>query len=363
MPVLLSFDPQTGKVSLKLDPSWWEFLIRKFAGKKEDTVLDYRTSHAKNTYAKSKMHWLEIPSDKGAITAPYEMVFDYRKRDPKSKSLGDFKKGESYTFPGELCPLKDTEIERRKAEKKLKKDNKPAVRVGEVTVTDQGISFLLQESWYYDQVGSNLSPDAKDAVEFVTSNSRDHGPESIRVTPRLWDMLQSGLNQELPSFAKSKLANTIGVAYGIKIHLKDGRLAVIRRLRSAEVDVYANMWHLPFSFALSHVPPLAADGAMEDLINPDLTQELEQETGLERSEIKITPLAFTRDLCRAGKPQFFFEIETNVDFEDLSQRMKKRREEYRGHSELLVLGDNIPADDKFDGSPELLAYLCLQHSI
>ena len=45
------------------------------------------------------------------------------------------------------------------------------------------------------------------------------------------------------------------------------------------------------------------------------------------------PLAFCRELCRGGKPQFFFEIDLDIRFEELKGLIRERaslKNEFKG---------------------------------
>jgi hypothetical protein len=350
---MLSFDfGPDGSVSVSFDPAWIEFLAKRFGRKLGDPSLNYSTAHSAAAYPETAGHLLALRSGSRRFEAPYICLVDYR--DAAFTTLGHYRNVGRYALPGELALLREAEAKRRESIGKLKKRDQPAVRVADVRVNaDKTVTFDLQEATYYDQVGSNLSVDAVLPATLGVDNSKVP-------TAREWDKVQCGSQGALPSYSVSRLANTIGVAIGIRANDQSGRPAIVVRKRGPDVDVYPNMWHVPFSFALSYTPPMPPSGTVEALINFDYAHELLQETGLEPAEVRrIRPLMLARDLVRAGKPQFFLEMETTLSFEDLNRRMKKHdSNEYRGSSRLVLLGE-VPSFIQEEGSPELLAFMCL----
>lgn len=347
----LDFGPD-GSVSVSFDPDWFEFLAKRFGRKLTDPSLNYATAHSSAAYPDIAGHLLAIQCGNRRFEAPYVCLVDYR--DAAFASLGHYGHVGRYTLPGELALLREAEVKRREATGKLRKRDQPAIRVANVHVNaDKTIAFELQDATYYDQVGSNLSVDALLPATLGVDTSK-------APTAREWDKVQSGAQGTLPSYSASRLANTIGVAIGIRADDQSGRPAIVVRKRGPDVDVYPNMWHVPFSFALSYTPPMPPSGTVEALINFDYANELLQETGLEPGEVRrIRPLMLARDLVRAGKPQFFLEMETTLPFEQLNRRMRKHdSNEYRGNSRLVLLGE-VPSFIQEEGSPELLAFMCL----
>lgn len=347
----LDFGPD-GSVSVSFDPDWIEFLAKRFGRKLTDPSLNYSTAHSAAAYSDTAGYRLSLQSRSGRIEAPYVCVVDYR--DAAFVSLGYFRNEGRYALPGELALLREAEVGRRTSSGKLSKRDQPAVRIADVRINpDKTVVFALQDATYYDQVGSNLSVDAPLPATLGVDSPRAS-------TAREWDKVQAGAQGSLPSLAASRLANTIGVAIGIRARDQAGRSAIVVRKRGPDVDVYPNMWHVPFSFALSFTPPMPRSGSLESLINFDYAHELMQETGLEPDEVlRIRPLMLARDLVRAGKPQFFLEMETTLSFENLNRKMNRHdSNEYRSSSRLVVLGEVPPFVDQ-DGSPELLAFMCL----
>lgn len=77
-------------------------------------------------------------------------------------------------------------------------------------------------------------------------------------------------------------------------------------------------------------PPVDTITELTDFAAQEVIRELHEETGLSESDIKsnpsfqIIPLAFTRELTRGGKPQFFFLIMMNKISEKELQKIFKK---------------------------------------
>jgi hypothetical protein len=329
-------------------------LIKHFFGKKETIDLDYRISTAKATYSDSHdIRWLEISTPRGTLSAPYDLIIDYRNW-PEGKSAGSFVLEGKYEIPAELMSHRDKVIEERKKKGKLRKGNNPAPRVKELKISPDGNPiFILERAFYYDQVGTNIIPERP-----FSSPIEIDGRVCTNV--REWDIAQAALIKKLPPFAASRLANTIGVAIGITSTTKSGQKVILRKLRSKDVDVYAGMWHVPFSFALTHsFFEGRIEGTFESLISLDYGHEFSEELGIDFADMERPKLlAFCRDLARAGKPQFFYEMESRLSFEELRKKSIESTREYKGKLEMFQM-DTYEKEKKVGYSPEFAAFILL----
>jgi len=317
----------------------WEFGIPfeeiinlfKYRHKNKDPYLIYNTDEIQAIYPNEKIKWLYLdkpnPLDR-RIYSPYELVFDYRQENWK-KNWGVVKfSPETYTFPKPLALHKNEMVNKFIKEGRLYKDKKngECVRLHQFNILPTGIpEYTVQKAYYYDQVGTNLTADHP-----FSKNLRSLQDSK---TVRDWDMIQSGGIDQPPEFNKSKLANTIGVAVGVTAKDSSGKVVPLRCKRSKNVAVYEGQWHVPLSFSLawtSIVDELKPNNLIEMIIH-DLAQELVQELDLELFDFKpIVPLAFCRDLLRAGKPQFFFLLESNLGVDQLISKAKLEKAEYKG---------------------------------
>jgi hypothetical protein len=330
-------------------------IIKQWYPYRKNKYLNYQTSYIEKEYSMTQMNWVEIRSEKEQVRAPYELVIDYRSW-PKDKSWGYVDYIGEYSFPGELSDHKELMIKSFKREGKLQKGNNAMPRVKKVEFSKNGIpTFYIQRAYYHDQIGTNLSLDFQnyDSKEFLYKNK-------LAKTVRDWDRLQCGIsNRKLPKLEQSVLANTIGVAIGISALNQEGFRVFLRRKRTNKVAVYPGMWHVPVSFALTPNDLKAKKKKLQDYIQYDLAAEITEEAGLEPTDLSpIRPIAFCRDLVRGGKPQFFFEMEATIPFEEIRRKIKDKTGEYNNtlwHAKEV----NIRKKGERGFSPELLAYTML----
>jgi hypothetical protein len=323
------------------------YIWNLLSGRKEDVYLDYRTSTAETNYAQSKINWLEIENKIGkVIHAPYDILVDYRKC-PTESSWGKYKFVGKFDFPNNLSAHREAMIEKFKKEGRLSRGDNPAPRVNKFEMIEGKPFFTLEEAFYSDQVGTNLTID----YPFVKSiEANGHKCDTVRE----WDIAQAGKTQTLPNFENSKLANTIGVAIGVTAQSQDGRHVILRRKRAEKMAVYAGMWHVPFSFALTMRNLSIDEEEMRNLIDPDWGHEFADELGLEFVDFEPPQiLAFCRDLARGGKPQFFFEMKSRLNFEELRKKISKKTPEFTGAVQKVTETDTAY-------SPELVAFTFLK---
>jgi len=327
------------------------YLLKKMPWKREE-FLDYSLTEVSKYY---KVPWIKISTSKGEISAPYQMIHDYRK--DKILNWGTTIVSNDYQFPSQLEHHRSQMIEVFEKKGLLKKGSSQCPRVFSFKLRKSIPHYKLQRAFYYDQVGSNLSLDYKLFTPLVVNGDNCF-------TVREWDILQAKMpTMDLPSFEKSKLANTIGVTIGVSSKTKGGEKVILKRKRSSKVAVYANMWSNPFGFALAleNDCPLNTEIKIEDLIRRDYNHEFATELGLEFSDFNPPkPIAFCRDLLRGGKPQFFLEAESRISFEDLRKKINDKSGEHSSKLKIINNNEMSPKiDEKF--SPELKATIVLSH--
>lgn len=311
--------------------------------KTKTEYLDYNKEHIQGYYPKIGK-WLTGRHKDIDLTLPYSIEFDYRKH-PIEKGWGKVKVAEPFEFPNELAAHKESMISKRR--QNLYKGNLPCVRIGDFAISDCGEPvFTVQKAFYYDQMGSNLTAD------FPLERPIEADGETCS-TLRNWDMKQAGTTGRPPFFKDSRLANTIGVSVGVYAKDKNGVAVPFKRKRSKLVAIYEGYWHVPFSFALAWKPGIKPGDSLSlsELIMQDWGHELAEELGMEVSDFSDPkPVAFARDLVRAGKPQFFFEINSKLSAEDMMKRVLSDKAEYVGR--LRKKESDLSANTH---SPELLA--------
>lgn len=317
---------------------------------KRSEYLRYDVEAVKAAYKASSIRWVAKKTPKGLVETPYELVVDYREW-PEDRSWGTVSFADDYHFPGDLEPHRKVMIRRFEKEGRLHKGNNPAPRVKSVVFRDDEPHFELEDAYYYDQVGTNLT------LDWPFGTNVEIGDASCR-NVRDWDIVQAGvIDGTLPTLEQSRLANTLGIAVGIIAVTESGEKVLVVRKRAKNVAVYPNMWHLPFSFALTY--DTRRDDKLNELINPDLHHEFAGELGLERNDLgPLRPIAFCRDLCRGGKPQFFFDMEARLSAEELQARLSGTTPEYVGKPQFVAVG-GFAKNPEEKWSPELAAWFLL----
>ncbi len=315
-----------------------------------DQYLNYDFSYIAAQYG--DLPWIRAHVNGHALEVPYTLVHDYRKHPSASWGIGNI--GESYHFPAQLLAHRRSMVDRFTKEGRLFKKGDslcPRVASFDVAASDEPL-FQLERAWYTDQVGTNLT------LDFPLSKPITVAAIECR-TAREWDQASGiGRKEGLPEFSTSRLANTIGVSIGVTCRTKTGEPALLRRSRAKNVAVYAGMWASPFAFALA-LPKEISDGPhnMRDIISWDLGVEFAEELALDTSEFtEPRPVAFCRDVVRGGKPQFFFEMSTDVPFEDIATRLGKKNSEYTGRVSVVDSADNASHPKV---SPELACFIAL----
>lgn len=349
----IAFNPQTGFPEIELDLKSIANLIASVFPEKNE-FINYNPSWVREYYNNNDINWLRSTSDR-RIFAPYEVINDYRSN--PIENWGTYKFTGDFEFPTILSRVKDEMIKIFTEKGLLYKGDNPCPRVSNVVSSQNSLSFDIQKAYYFDQVATNLSLDY--------CHKQSICERIKRKTIRDWDKYQSKTtNGKIPTFTKSKLANTIGVALGIITTNKKGEKVIIIRRRTSSVAVYRNMFHLPFSFSLnfdSHTLENNHIGSIKELIKPDFRHEQAEELGLEPAEIdfsQVKPLLFCRDLYRGGKPQFFLELEIKTPFEDLAKRITEssgKRQEFLKKTIGLTFEETKKSLRGF--SPELIAYM------
>jgi hypothetical protein len=309
--------------------------------------LRYDLTTAAHAYGNQP--WLELQTASGCIQLPYTVIHDYRTA--SNPDWGSALIGGHFVFPPELLPHRAAMVRRFKREGRLpeKKKNSLCPRLTGFSLYPDGRPRLVVErAMYTDQVGTNLTLDypLTDPIEI----------RGIRATTvREWDRVQSqGRTPALPEFETSRLANTIGVSIAVTCNTEKGAV-LLQRKRREEMAVHQRMWSTPFAFVLTLNPGIE-DGLhdLATLISQDYGHEFAQELQMEHDAFTAPrPLALCRDLTRGGKPQFFFQISTDVSFEEIVRKVGKKGEEYS--SPVRVLDHSQVGTDEMAIAPELLA--------
>ena len=316
--------------------------------------MEDRPEQLAQWYTDARM--LALRTQAGVQRIPYTVEFSYIGRTDLFESWGYAEVLErQYRFPVELTGYKE-HIYAKYPSQIARPDDHGAVcpRVQHFFVSNAGNPrWKIEFANYADQVGTNMYPD-----ELLSPPIRVDNTTTDATCVRELDQLLARCPNRLPSFDASRLSNTIGVSVGIMAKREDGREVVLWRRRSLEVRIYPGMPATPLSFALNlPIRDWHGSQALRDLVFADYNAERAEELGVEQHLFSpLMPLAFCRDLPRAGKPQLFLEKRSWIPFEQLRAHVVQNSAEWIGDLQALDVGAPPPAD----ASPELLAYLALR---
>lgn len=240
------------------------------------------------------------------ITVPYKEIIDYTKSDRRIY-IANRILNEDFVIPDGLMSDTQDAFDAFLRERNVT-SNDEALRMKSLDPAPDGFKCTLQRACYYDQIRTNLT------LDYLMEGLQED-------TLRMRDL---GRDNSLRSFADSMLANTIGVCavwVMTRRSTTGGKAEKFYYLlpRKKTTGVYNGMLG-----TVSGVVQAPSEGrfdvdTLEEYVGGEIRREFYEETGVDslfskgviaEDEIKIIPLAFTRDLVRGGKPQFFFLIAT-----------------------------------------------------
>lgn len=189
----------------------------------------------------------------------------------------------------------------------------------------EGAVFHCQAARYFDQVGTNVTVD-------WNSGKRPMGSAFLRDGP------ERPIAGRLVPLETSVLANTFGTA--VVFYDRDLRNVFFRSRNTQRTETIRETgFHCTVSGVLEPKRDRAAGIAASGRYNSGFFRagteyEIERETGLGPQDYLLFPVAYARELARAGKPQLFYVAISLVEaavFRDGLRRAKERDEflEYR----------------------------------
>jgi len=232
-----------------------------------------------------------------------------------------------YTPPVRLKAHCEQSVDLFKKIGRIKKDSNDEWENNEtIKITDFNLEkkeVVIQPATYFDQVGTNLT------LDWASGCLGDTPSATLR------NNIEKTVDGALPRLKNSVLANTLGVAAVIVSRGEDVLIPIRGNEQAVMVDKQGK-FHCSASgvFAWDKADPSAINIDFEFFID-GMAREIQSETGLLKEECTITPLAFSRELIRGGKPQLFFVAETNVSMEELKTRMSNAEE----HWEFISIAD------------------------
>lgn len=216
----------------------------------------------------------------------------------------------SYESSDELRQLTQ-EAFKKYIEEKPKTTDGPIVRLSRLNNSEGDFYATLERSSYFEQVRTNLS------LDYIM-----RGGSTLRAK-------DFGNSNQLPEFDKSLMVNSIGVS-GVVYFSRGTRKYFLMKLRKGTEGVFELMFGTTSGvLELSVSQP----NNLVELASKEMLREFCEETGVSKEDamsvVSVTPLAFTRELMRGGKPQFFFLLEIPEDLE------KKFKESFRSSQDGL----------------------------
>jgi hypothetical protein len=128
-------------------------------------------------------------------------------------------------------------------------------------------------------------------------------------------------NSALPPLSHEHLANNLGIS--ILVLSQEGKLIIPLR-NSTGVAVFPNEWGCTTSFA-ANFPEIPKNNiSLPKLLYTALKKQLHNEFMVKyKPDMKLVPLALTREWFRGGKPQLFMFFESDFTYEEIINRIRK----------------------------------------
>ncbi len=189
------------------------------------------------------------------------------------------------------------------------------IRLNGFKSSENELTLEIQKSKYSDQVQSHL------VLDWENKALKDIGSNNLR------GVLISKFGHKLPPLNSSLLSNSIGISCIIYFqkgtnllpYLPFRNKSIFRKKRD-EPAIYEGIYHCSSSGVLEWKDDI---NGMND-ITDEMYREIEEEIGLNKMDIiSLEPIALTRELLRAGKPQIFFIGFTNLSETQLIEKRKE----------------------------------------
>lgn len=224
-----------------------------------------------------------------------------------------------YDVGPELQAHKNIAIRTFKTLGKIKKinreyENNASVRILEWDSVNMKIK--LQPANYFDQVGTNLTLD-------WASHCFSSDDQTIRNDK---ECRKDGF---LKPLKESILANTLGVAVYLYNPNSEKVLVRVRQENLAVMSGKKAKFHCSASGVFKFPDNFDPKSNISfEIFNSAMSEEIKSEIGLEKDEYSLFPVAFTRELSRGGKPQLFFIAVSEIEFEELHDRINYAEESW-----------------------------------
>lgn len=192
--------------------------------------------------------------------------------------------------------------------------NDTSVRLNGVRIEKNKVVFQLMKCLYSDQVMSHL------VLDWENQFLKQMGVSTYR------GFLLSKWGGKLPPLDTDLLSNSIGISIVI-YYKKEGEFipyipfrntSFIQKRRN-EPAVFEGVYHCSSSGVLEWNNLRT----MDDIKN-EMYREIYEETRITKEDLLVVePIAITRELLRAGKPQIFFIGYTNLTEQEITEKRKQ----------------------------------------
>ncbi|MDE5694576.1 MAG: hypothetical protein K2H77_01150, partial [Alistipes sp.] len=311
-----------------------------------DKFINYQKGLSEELYEKEIMR-IKIRYD-GEIrtnSLPYKEIINYTNRCDE-KNDGNLIKldpafgNTNFHLPAELLDATDQILYDFKQDRPGTKDN-PAIGIHLLEPTGGGgYKCQLKKLTYFDAVRTNQTLDTPldlpNHMHHTTIRDRDARRDTF-----------------LNPFSKSILANQIGVSAVWYMHCPGEhhkeRLQFFLKGRKSKLGVFTKMMGTISGMAQPPKDGFSNFKYLEEYATSEMLRIFSQTTNIgkyledhaySKQELRITKLAFTRELMRGGLPQFFFLIKTpyisSKDFSKCFKDSPANRNKYRVRPNILT---------------------------
>jgi hypothetical protein len=241
--------------------------------------------------------------------------------------------------PAELSDFQAEAYKQFKRETKMTRNDR-VVRLANYDPSTK--TMTVQKCSYSDGIRSNYAMDWQGGLTLANS------PISLR------GLLQSQYDRRLPPWSDCRLSNAIGLAVIVFFTDENGEVLPYLPLRASpswysdnlgvtkRLAVYPGGFHCTASGEAAWSDK---ETSFSQLFTFDVCRELEEEVGLDRSDLEwVYPIAFCREFLRGGKPQLFFAAYTKLPPSELGKRRRKAIEAQKEDGRQEILDDLLIVD-------------------
>jgi|GEM_PF-1492861 len=281
-----------------------KWLLRRRRDKQRDRLQKFYSGEAclaLGTSIRIAYQEVDVLFDAPELPAPSELI---------TRQTKDFDIDTALGLPGFKAAAEQYRVDEKKHRPSFPGS---AVRISEYR---EGV-MTLSKADYIDQWVSNQLEIVDDNIDQIVKGKSVDIPSSMY--GKTLRELELTKEQALPTFSRSKLANTIGIAS--LVFTKDGFLVIPRRNRKVAVD--KGFEGCSVSGVMKWTVGLQSD-FFKEVEHQLVAGEGAEEVGLRRV-VKYQPLSLCREYSRAGKPQVFSLIFTEYNIDDLKNKWSRLR--------------------------------------